>query len=117
MAKKLDPHEASAAREDARRLEAEADVGEPYPDGTVISRPSQASRMFNVRSRTNSSLQSKRSPRASTCRCPRWPERGSWTDSTRNSARPDGRHRPLGKTPVCITWCPRGDMAHTHTAM
>ena len=49
MAKNLDPHEASAAREDARRLEAEADTGEPYPDGTVISRPNQASRMFNVR--------------------------------------------------------------------
>ena len=49
MAKNLDPHEASAAREDARRLEAEADTGEPFPDGTVISRPNQASRMFNVR--------------------------------------------------------------------
>ena len=49
MAKNLDPHEASAAREDARRLEAEADTGEPYPDGTVIRRPNQASRMFNVR--------------------------------------------------------------------
>ncbi|MDP5183258.1 hypothetical protein QOZ88_11465 [Blastococcus sp. BMG 814] len=49
MAKNLDPHEASAAREDARRLEAQADIGEPYPDGTAISRPNQASRMFDVR--------------------------------------------------------------------
>ena len=49
MAKNLDPHEASAAREDARRLEAEADSGEPYPESTVIGRPNQSSRMFNVR--------------------------------------------------------------------
>jgi uncharacterized protein YbaP (TraB family) len=49
MAKDLDPHEAGAAREDARRLEVEADTGEPYPEGTVISRSNQASRMFNVR--------------------------------------------------------------------
>jgi uncharacterized protein YbaP (TraB family) len=49
MAKNLDPHEARAAREDARRLAAEAGAGEPYPDSTLISRPNQASRMFNVR--------------------------------------------------------------------
>lgn len=49
MAKNLDPHEAGAAREDARRLEGEVDTGEPYPEGTDISRPNQASRMFNVR--------------------------------------------------------------------
>jgi hypothetical protein len=49
MAKNRDPHEAGAAREDARRLEAEADAGEPYPDDSVLSRPNQASRMFNVR--------------------------------------------------------------------
>jgi hypothetical protein len=49
MAENLDPHEAGALREDARRLEAEAASGEPYPEGTVISRPNQASRMFNVR--------------------------------------------------------------------
>jgi uncharacterized protein YbaP (TraB family) len=49
VARAPDPHEAGAAREDARRLEAEADTSEPYPDGTVISRPNQASRMFNVR--------------------------------------------------------------------
>jgi hypothetical protein len=49
MAKNLDPHDAGAAREDARRLEAEASAGEPYPEGTVISRSNQASRMFNVR--------------------------------------------------------------------
>jgi hypothetical protein len=49
MAKNLDPHEAGAARADARRLEAEASTGEPYPEGTIISRSNQASRMFNVR--------------------------------------------------------------------
>lgn len=49
MAKKLEPHEASAARADARRLEADAASAEPYPEGTVISRPNQTSRMFNVR--------------------------------------------------------------------
>jgi hypothetical protein len=49
MAKDLDPHEVGAAREDARRLEAEAETDGPYPEGTVISRPNQASRMFNVR--------------------------------------------------------------------
>lgn len=49
MAKDLDPHEAGAAREDARGLEAEADTDGPYPEGTVISRPNQTSRMFNVR--------------------------------------------------------------------
>ncbi|MCU1614288.1 MAG: uncharacterized protein JWO98_1828 [Frankiales bacterium] len=49
MAKNLDPHEAGAARADARRLEAEAGTGEPYPEGTIISRSNQASRMFNVR--------------------------------------------------------------------
>lgn len=49
MAKDLDPQEARALREDARRLEVEAEIGEPYPDGTTISRPNQASRMFNVR--------------------------------------------------------------------
>jgi hypothetical protein len=49
MAKNLDPHEAGALREDARRLETEAASGEPYPEDTVTSRPNQASRMFNVR--------------------------------------------------------------------
>ena len=49
MAKNLDPDDAGAARADARRLEAEAVTGEPYPEGTVISRSNQASRMFNVR--------------------------------------------------------------------
>ena len=38
-----------ALREDAQRLEGEASTGEPYPDGTVISRSSQAGRTFNVR--------------------------------------------------------------------
>ena len=49
MAKSLDPEEAGIAREDARRLEAGASTGEPYPEGTVISRSNPASRMFNVR--------------------------------------------------------------------
>lgn len=49
MAKDLDPRGSGAAREDARRLEAGADTDGPYPEGTVISRPNQASRMFNVR--------------------------------------------------------------------
>ncbi|CCH87963.1 conserved protein of unknown function [Modestobacter italicus] len=42
-------HEAGAAREYARRREAEAGTGEPFPDGTFTSRPNQASRMFDVR--------------------------------------------------------------------
>jgi len=45
----LDPKTARALREDARRLEAEAEREEPYPKRTVVSRPNQASRMFNVR--------------------------------------------------------------------
>lgn len=49
MAKKLDPTAARAAREDARRLEFEANREEPYPPDTRISRPNQPSRMFNVR--------------------------------------------------------------------
>jgi hypothetical protein len=49
MVKKLDPKVARAAREDARRLEAEAERDEPYPEDTVVSRPNQGSRMFNVR--------------------------------------------------------------------
>ena len=49
MARKLDPKTARAARDDARRLEAEADRHEPYPAGTAVSRPNQPSRMFNVR--------------------------------------------------------------------
>ena len=46
MAKNLEYHQASAAREDAQRLEGEATTVEPYPEGTVVSRSSQASRMF-----------------------------------------------------------------------
>lgn len=49
MAKKLDPMMERAARDEARRLEAEAASDEPYPEGTIISRPNQTSRMFNVR--------------------------------------------------------------------
>lgn len=49
MARRLDPKIARAAREDARRLEAEADRDEPYPAGTSVGRPNHASRMFNVR--------------------------------------------------------------------
>jgi len=49
MAKKLDPRMERAARDEARRLEAEAASGEPYPEGVIIKRPNHASRMFNVR--------------------------------------------------------------------
>lgn len=49
MAKKLDPKTARALRDDARDLERRADVTEPYPAGTTLTRPNQPSRMFNVR--------------------------------------------------------------------
>lgn len=49
MADRLDPKTAAAARRDARSLEHQADVEQPYPDGTAISRPNAPSRMFNVR--------------------------------------------------------------------
>jgi aryl-alcohol dehydrogenase-like predicted oxidoreductase len=49
MANKLDPKTARAARDDARRLEAEAQRDKPYPKGTSVRRPNHASRMFNVR--------------------------------------------------------------------
>jgi len=49
MANKLDPATARAARKDARRVETEAHKRKAYPAGTTISRPNQASRMFNVR--------------------------------------------------------------------
>jgi hypothetical protein len=79
MAKDLDPHEAGAAREDARRLEAQAVTGEPYPDGTVISRPNQASRMFDVR-----------------------------LSEEQFAAIQEIAESQQGKTPVCTTWCPSG---------
>ena len=49
MAKRLDPATARAARDDARRLGDQTTSNEAYPSGTKISRPNQASRMFNVR--------------------------------------------------------------------
>lgn len=49
MTKRLDEQTARAARADARRLEAEADTTDPYPDDTTITRPNQPSRMFNLR--------------------------------------------------------------------
>jgi hypothetical protein len=49
MTKKLDENIAAAVRTDARRLEAEADTGGPYPAGTRVTRPRRPSRMFNVR--------------------------------------------------------------------
>ena len=49
MANKLDPRMARAARADARRLEGDAASNKPFPTGTKIHRPNQASRMFNVR--------------------------------------------------------------------
>lgn len=39
----------AAMREEARRLEQQADSTEPYPDVIVISRPNAPSRMFNLR--------------------------------------------------------------------
>jgi len=39
----------AATREEARRLEQQADSTEPYPHGTAISRPNAPSRMFNLR--------------------------------------------------------------------
>ncbi len=49
MAKKFDPKTVRALREDARKLERQAESNEPYPVGTRVSRPNQPSRMFNVR--------------------------------------------------------------------
>jgi aryl-alcohol dehydrogenase-like predicted oxidoreductase len=49
MANKLDSKVAAAARDEARRLEAEAESGQPYPPRTKVSRPNQPTRMFNVR--------------------------------------------------------------------
>jgi hypothetical protein len=49
MANKLDPKPAAAARDEARRLEAEAERDGSYPPGTKVSRPNQPTRMFNVR--------------------------------------------------------------------
>jgi hypothetical protein len=49
MAKKLDERTARAARADARELERQADATEDYPKGTVVMRPNQPSRMFNLR--------------------------------------------------------------------
>lgn len=49
MAERLDDATAPAARADARRLEAEADATEPYPEGTKIRQPNRSSRMFNMR--------------------------------------------------------------------
>lgn len=48
MAKDIDPHEAGATREDARRRKAAGAI-QPYPKSTLIRRPNQVSRMFNVR--------------------------------------------------------------------
>lgn len=47
--KKLDEQTARTAREDARALEAQADVTDPYPSDTQITRPNRPSRMFNLR--------------------------------------------------------------------
>ncbi len=49
MTKKLDDNAAAALREDAHRLEQHANSCEPYPEGTVISRPNGPSRMLNLR--------------------------------------------------------------------
>jgi hypothetical protein len=49
MAKQVDPRRRAALREDARRLETQADARGPYPRGTPVSRPNLPSRRFNVR--------------------------------------------------------------------
>ncbi len=49
MTNKLDQQTARAVRADARRLEAEAETTDPYPEGTTITRPNRPSRMFNLR--------------------------------------------------------------------
>jgi aryl-alcohol dehydrogenase-like predicted oxidoreductase len=49
MAKGLDDKTVRAARDDARRLEREADAHGHYPEGTTIRRRNQPSRMFNLR--------------------------------------------------------------------
>ncbi|MGI8723346.1 MAG: hypothetical protein ACR2JG_14100 [Geodermatophilaceae bacterium] len=49
MTKKLDDNAAAALREEARRLEQHANSGQPYPEGTAITRPNAPSRMFNLR--------------------------------------------------------------------
>lgn len=49
MTKELDDKTQLAARDDARRLEAESATGGAYPAGTRITRPNRPSRMFNVR--------------------------------------------------------------------
>ena len=49
MAKTLDDRTARAARADARDLEQQAESTGDYPDGTIVTRPNQPSRMFNLR--------------------------------------------------------------------
>jgi hypothetical protein len=49
MANKVDPKRMAALREDARRLETQADVRKPYPRGALVKRPNLHSRLFNVR--------------------------------------------------------------------
>jgi hypothetical protein len=49
MAKRMDSKTAAAAREDARRLEEQADQSGSYPASTTVRRPNQPSRMFNLR--------------------------------------------------------------------
>jgi aryl-alcohol dehydrogenase-like predicted oxidoreductase len=49
MAKKVDPKTMAALRDDARRVEKQADSREAYPKGTRITRPNLPSRLFNVR--------------------------------------------------------------------
>lgn len=47
--KQLDPKTAQAVRADARALEERADNTEDYPEGTRITRPNRANRIFNLR--------------------------------------------------------------------
>lgn len=49
MTNRFDEDTLAAMRADARRVEAESESTDPYPDGTTINQPNRRSRMFNVR--------------------------------------------------------------------
>lgn len=49
MMKKLEDQTEREARADARALEVDAGMTEPYPVDTQITRPNRPSRMFNLR--------------------------------------------------------------------
>ena len=49
MAKELDPQLAAALHAESIEMEKDADSMEPFPPGTRITMPNQASRIFNLR--------------------------------------------------------------------